>query len=150
VTGQYHFRVQRPTIASSLLYEGAYRFQVYVVNHAPERASATLVPGDTLTSESIDHVGDVDEFMIIGTPGASFDVFLEASASAHRLQAEIITDPSRGVQWIAYASPGQRLLDNQSGTFSLPPSGQAKVTVHDDESNGGLYRGAYRLFVQSR
>lgn len=147
VTGQYRFRVQRPTIGDALLYNGAYRFQIYLVNRAPERASAALVPGDTLTSESVDHVGDVDEFTIVGTPGASFDVFLEASASAHRLQAEIITNPDQGVQWTAYASPGEPLLSNHSGTFSLPPTGRAKVTVYD-KSNGGLYRGAYRLFVQ--
>jgi hypothetical protein len=144
-TGRYTVSVQQTRTTAIPAYVGRYRFEVLAIDSMPEHASATLAIGDTVANESIDHVGDVDVFTLAGTPGTEFNLFLDASGAApHSVTAEVVGR----YDLTMYAAPGgPPLLQNASGRFTMPPSGNMTIRVHDANTASGLYRGPYRLFA---
>ena len=121
-------------------YLGPYRVEVRAIDHAPEHAGVSLVPGDTLAGESIDYVGDVDDFTLAGAPGTEYNVFLDASGAPHSVQAEVVGHS----EYTVIAMPGGApLLQNATGRIIMPSSGSVTLRVRD-VSHG---RGPYRLFV---
>ena len=68
-----------------------YTFQLRPIDRRPERATTTLAAGDTVASESLDHVGDIDAFTLTGTPGEELTALLimscELSAVSSRRSA---------------------------------------------------------------
>lgn len=118
----------------------AYAFQLQPIRREPEQAAATLTPGDTV-AESIDYVGDIDEYLLRGTPGTDYEVFVAASgAPPHAVEVSI---PELAVS--ASAVLGQGLLDAATGRVTMPASGQLMVRVSDAADRAGVYRGPYRL-----
>lgn len=143
-TGRYRVSARALARNGTPTYVGGYRFEVFAIDSLPEHASATLTAGDTVANESIDHVGDIDVFTLAGTPGAEYNVFLEASGILpHRVTAEV---PGR-YELATTAAPGTPLLQNASGRFTMPPSGSMTIRVHDANTANGVYRGPYRLFA---
>jgi hypothetical protein len=140
-TGRY-----RVVVRGQSSYVGAYRFEILPIDRAPEHAAAALVSGDTVSNESIDHVGDVDEFTLSGTAGSEYNVFVEASGAApHAVTADVVSLPD----FSATATPGGLpLLQNATGRFRMPASGSVTIRVHDASDRNGLYRGPYRLFAK--
>ena len=141
--GRYRLVVQGRPIQPA--YVGAYRVELLPINRAPEHASPTLVPGDTVSNESIDHVGDIDEFTLSGAPGGEYNVFVEASGAApHAVTAQVVGH----TEFSATATPGGLpLLQNATGRFTMPASGSVTIQVYDARDSYGLYRGPYRLFA---
>jgi len=147
-SGRYRFRAQMNPTYLAVTAPVPYRFQVYRVNRAPESLPVTLTIGDTL-SEAIDHVGDIDEFTLSGAPGSSFNVFAEASGSPPHVVVVTVpwtTDPYP-MSVSVRAPTGRLLLDNPTGTFTIPASGSVTVRVADERVDGGVFRGPYRLLV---
>ncbi|HKA59423.1 MAG TPA: hypothetical protein VKD28_12475, partial [Gemmatimonadales bacterium] len=54
---------------------GPYELYLYHVDPNPETAPATLTPGDTVATESIDLPGDLDEFTFTASAGDHFNLF---------------------------------------------------------------------------
>jgi hypothetical protein len=123
----------------------AYSLQLRTVNPKPEAAAELLTVGDTIT-ESIDYVGDYDDFVLRGTPGAEYEVFVSAGGTApHQVQV-LLPGLSQSAGPYASAEPGGSLLDSATGRFPMPVNGQLTVRVRDwQDKAGGLYRGPYRL-----
>jgi hypothetical protein len=147
-TGRYRLRIH--SYATGAPRDGSvpYRFQVYRIDRAPETLPAALTINDTL-SESIDHVGDVDEFTLTAAPGSTFNLFAETGGTAPHGAVVSVTvngDPSPFPHTVR-AAPGTPLLDNPTGTFTISSTGSAVIRVTDAGSSDGLYRGPYRLFV---
>jgi hypothetical protein len=120
-----------------------YSFQLRPVIRAPEHAAAVLTPGDTI-SEAIDYVGDIDEYVLRGTPGAEYEVFVAATgATPHEVHVSFPElDPSGAVR--TYTVLDRPLLDAATGRVAMPASGQLTVQV-TDAGDHGIYRGPYRL-----
>jgi hypothetical protein len=123
----------------------AYNFQLRTVNPKPETAAELLTVGDTV-AESIDYVGDVDDFVLRGTPGGEYEVFVSAGGAApHRVEVLLLGLTQLAGPWASVA-PGTPLLDSPTGRFTMPATGQMTVRVRDwQDRAGGLYRGPYRL-----
>lgn len=118
-------------------YVGPYRVEVRAIDYAPEHAAAALVPGDTLASESIDYVGDVDDFTLAGDPGTEYNVFLDASGTASQyVQAEVVGRSDYTVT----ALPGAPFLQNATGRIVIPPAGSVTIRVRDLARARGPYR----------
>jgi hypothetical protein len=138
-TAQYRLTVSS-RFAPPSGYVGPYRVEVRAIDHAPEHTAASLVPGDTIASESIDYVGDVDDFTLAGPPGTEYNVFLDASGTtSHRVEAQALNLS----QSIAATPGGPSLLENATGRFVMPPSGSVTIRVRDVFNA----RGPYRLFA---
>jgi hypothetical protein len=123
----------------------AYNFQLRTVSPKPEQAAELLTVGDTV-AESIDYVGDYDDFVLRGTPGAEYEVFVSAGGTApHKIEV-LLLGLAEGAGPFAGAEPGGALLDSATGRFAMPSSGQVTVRVRDwSDKAGGLYMGPYRL-----
>ncbi|HET9012655.1 MAG TPA: hypothetical protein VFN38_12610, partial [Gemmatimonadaceae bacterium] len=123
----------------------AYRFQLRTVSPRPEAAAELLTVGDTV-AESIDYVGDYDDFLLRGTPGAEYEVFVSAGGSAPHQAQVLLLGLSQAAGPYASAEPGGFLLDSATGRFAMPANGEVTVRVRDWwDKSGGLYRGPYRL-----
>jgi hypothetical protein len=123
----------------------AFDFQLRTVNPKPERAAELLTVGDTV-AESIDYVGDYDDFVLRGTPGADYEVFVSAGGTAPHQAQVLLLGLAEGAGPFASAEPGGALLDSPTGRFAMPSTGQVTVRVRDWlDKGGGLYLGPYRL-----
>ena len=123
----------------------AFDFQLRTVNPKPERAAELLTVGDTV-AESIDYVGDYDNFVLRGTPGADYEVFVSAGGTAPHQAQVLLLGLAEGAGPFASAEPGGALLDSPTGRFAMPSTGQVTVRVRDwVDKAGGLYLGPYRL-----
>jgi hypothetical protein len=123
----------------------AYSFQLRTVNPKPETAAELLTVGDTV-AESIDYVGDYDDFVLRGTPGAEYEVFVSAGGTAPHQAQVLLLGLGEFAGPFAAAEPGGALLDSPTGRFAMPSTGQVTVRVRDWwDKAGGLYLGPYRL-----
>jgi hypothetical protein len=123
----------------------AYTFQLRTVNPKPEAATELLTLGDTV-AESIDYVGDYDDFMLRGTPRAEYEVFVSAGGTAPHQAQVLLLGLAEGAGPFAGAEPGGALLDSATGRFAMPSTGQVTVRVRDwQDKVGGFYRGPYHL-----
>ncbi len=123
----------------------AFNLQLRTVNPKPERAAELLTVGDTV-AESIDYVGDYDDFVLRGTPGADYELFVGAGGTAPHQAQVLLLGLGENAGPFASAEPGGALLDSPTGRFAMPSTGQVTVRVRDWwDKAGGLYLGPYRL-----
>jgi hypothetical protein len=111
------------------------------------------VIGDTIVGEALDYVGDVDEFVIVGTPGDEYNVLFQSSVAAPPAPALFleVPDAPAGVdnpeeRQVLSFGPATPLTERASGRFALPASGRATVRVAGLD-RWSPARGAYRLYV---
>lgn len=124
----------------------AYELQLRKIDPAPEGAPSAIVPGDTV-HESIDYLGDVDEFTLSGRAGTSYNLFADAGGDApHRITAQLsavnATEPS-----VTASAGGPPLAENATGVFTMPSNGILTVRVSDANGSTRGHVGPYRLFV---
>ncbi len=127
---------------------GRYEFQVRRINRAPERVPAELQPGDTLSAESLDYAGDIDEFEVPVVQGGRYAVFVQSgpgrSAAYVTVHVTGLGMPEQGVA----SDPQDTLLSGQTtGPFVAAATGSLLVRVESGENGSPLERFAYRLFV---
>lgn len=129
-------------------YVGPYRVRLRAVDRGVEGGAALLAAGDTVASQ-LDHVGDVDEFRLEGTPGDTYNLFVDATGEAPHAVAVAVVDTVAAdtLRTIRLAAGARPLLDAPIGAFTIPASGRLRVGVAGTAAHGGLYRGAYRLFA---
>lgn len=134
-------------------YRGPYRFQLRPVNSAPEHHAATIVVGDTVTGESIDYVGDVDDFTLTGSPGQECIVFLQGrnGNSASLFVLDVLD--SSGLAITSSVSNGADTgffgLAQMTTRLLIPKSGPAQLRLRVHGANDQLLRdrGAYRFWA---
>lgn len=123
-----------------------YELLLQPIDTAPEHATATLVPGDTVP-ESIDVLGDIDDFTLTGTPGAQYNLFVEADGVAPRALSATLAFGNWNDLTVTATEPAAPLAANPTGVFALPPSGTLRIRVYDGQGFGPGNVGPYRLFA---
>jgi hypothetical protein len=127
---------------------GGFRALIRRINRHPEHAPVILAPGDTLETESIDFVGDVDEFQLPVIADTAYNVFIQTLPSANPTTLRITVLAADSTVTGATSNAGDSALAGQfTGDFVAPPGGNLTVRVAGESDVGGLHRGAYRLFV---
>lgn len=121
---------------------GPYELYLYHVDPNPETTLATLTPGDTVATESIDLPGDLDEFTFTGSAGDQFNLFLSPldPVAAPGLIATVRTPTDSVITLTQSASPPADFWSVSTGRFALPLSGTYRIRV-----DGPV--GRYRLFL---
>lgn len=122
-------------------YIGPYTFALAEIDPGPESVSATLAAGDTVTSEAIDQIGDIDRFTIHGAPGSLVIVYYRTLGEKLRFDV-----PGRSVQ--VSLSGDSSWLDRPSGRIHLPESGEVTVTFSGFSDGPGGATGPYQFYVQ--
>ena len=125
-------------------YFGGYEVTPYRIELAPEHRAVATAIGDTVAGESIDHIGDVDEFTFSGTAGQSVYAFFEPHSTLFsRVGAEIV-HPRLGplIQLPSHVVgpiPSMRVELPETGTYTL------RVSSYDTKDDRQI--GAYRAGV---
>jgi len=134
--------------STTLQPDGGYSFVVRPINRAPETVSANIAVGDTIAGESIDPVGDIDEFTFAGTAGDSLIAYFALTPQASQLPLSLeVVMPGSG-QVIALTTPpsASNLLTYHTFPFILPATGSYLIRVYDHDGLGGY--GSYQFTVQ--
>lgn len=130
-------------------FHGNYRFQVRAVQRNPESTSVVLQPGDTVTGESIDYVGDIDEFTLAGPPGQEFNVFFQAlsGSTTTRLELDVLDSNGQVVTGVQSGGADADLLRQAVGRFAFSGGGPYRLQVFGVNPRVLADRGAYRFWV---
>lgn len=131
---------------------GPYRFQLYRINHAPEDVSqTTFALGGGITGESIDVLGDVDEFTMTVPADTFAAVYLwEPGASArlndvNKAVQALIIDPSTG-KTIANPTAPYGGTDSVASTGMMRlKAGTYRVRVFGTRSQPPAFTGPYSI-----
>jgi hypothetical protein len=142
---QYMYTPQQGTSSGTI----PYTVNTFVINPAPEHVPATTAIGDTVTGESIDYLGDLDQFTFSGTSGQKIVVELQTPLGVQDGPVDGVS--SIVLQVIAPDGTvlGQTSSDNPypltsrtTGTLTLPATGQYSISVSGGNS-GQNGTGAY-------
>ena len=121
---------------------GRYRFYVQSVDPRPELAPSTVVWGDSVLTETIGKLGDVDDFIVHVPARTEANIVLEnARGASPGLFAELFV----GGEVVAAAARHGTDTLTQSTRFTLP-AGQHRLRVRGAVREGG-FLGAYRIFL---
>lgn len=144
-TGRYRVAVG----GSRASEQGRYRMMVRRYPAGPEHHPQRLVPGDVVTDEATDELGDVDEFSLEGSAGAEATASLTVDEYPQNLVLELVDPVTRSVLLQA----GQTDNNLQTlGRFQLPPSGRLTLRIAQPRSPAGepfSQLGSYRLTTHS-
>jgi hypothetical protein len=125
-SGPYTVRVSGVNGGFIVTEKGPYRFRFTTFPVDPEVHAASVAIGDSITDEPIDILGDVDEFLLVGTPGATF-VALFVNYGGGNLSLELL-EVGEALAFDTVASGG---WFESSGFLTLPPAGAMRLRVSD-------------------
>ncbi len=130
-------------------FHGNYRFQVRAVQRAPESVPGAVQPGDTVTGERIDYVGDIDDFTLTGVPGQEFRVFFQALSGnpSTRLELDVFTAAGQIVTGVQSGGADPALLGQAVGRLAFQSNGQYRLHVFGVTPRSLTDRGAYGFWV---
>ena len=127
---------------------GAYRLYVYAINPLPEHQAAAIAPGDTVSGESIDMPGDVDEFTFSASAGAEYNAFVvpQNADPDSRLQLQVLDSAGTVLRTVERFGSDTGLLEGLTGRFVTPSAGVYRLRVSGVDGFGmPFYHAAYRL-----
>ena len=119
---------------------GGYTLALHRLDTQPEHVPAAIAPGANITSEEIDHAGDVDEFVLSAAAGTELQVtFLGIPSTLLKLEvdAPVTYDSLKGTDSFGFLQA--------TGRFLMPAGGQARIRVYQPGDFGGT--GPYSLRV---
>ncbi len=134
---------------------GPYRLALTSQEIAPEHAGSALTPGDSVTTDGIDYLGDWDEFTATATAGRELGIIFESGATGPGYPFVRAFDPATGDTLAGTVGQGARL----AGPFVVPSSGQVAIAVFEpptvsfrmcyDATCNGVFRfvGGYKVRV---
>ncbi len=121
-----------------------FQVQLRTVNRGPENGPVTLVAGDTLESEAIDFVGDIDEFEVTVQAGDEYNLAVQQPGGSPSIDLiGTAVEP-----WRQVLSPGGDALlgPRSTGRFTVTATGLLHLRV-ESQSADNFLRGPYRLFL---
>jgi plastocyanin len=124
--------------------QGPYRVYVMPIAITPEQRNRAITVDAEVSGESIDPVGDIDEFTFTGTKGQFVNVFFQATSgsASDRLWITLLSPARSSIKWI-YSDGTDRTLDGRStGRLELQSTGTYTLRVEGDnvEEDEGSYR----------
>jgi hypothetical protein len=128
-----------------------YAFNVIAIDRMPESTASLIAVDDTVDTEVIDVVGDIDEFEFDGAANGTVEVYLQTPQGfwGADLLLEVLppaSDSALGSVTSHMSTPN--LEDNTTGAFDLPVSGRYVIRVQSADDRNGV--GAYRFRVVGR
>lgn len=124
VTGWYH--VEMTGFGST---QGAYRLLVELLSPAPETAASTLVPGDSVTTEALDALGDWDEFTVSAPPGSDIGIIVHGTTAPPYTTIRILHSDTQDTL-SGTVTQGERVL----GPIMVPSTGRVRIAVFEPAS----------------
>jgi hypothetical protein len=150
-SGQLRLRTYEPRlflsanqISAAYHFTGPYTLQVRPLDRAPETLPAAVTRGVHIVGESIDYIGDIDEFTFNGVAGDTASVTLSNFQSFGELRLLLDLLSPTGVVLASITELFQ--TPNTTPTVTLPVTGTYLIRVRNFEDQSGT--GVYDLMVQ--
>ena len=124
------------------------KFRSFAFSPLPETVSRTVLLGDTVSGEAIDHVGDTDEFVLPNF--APNDSFFIAFVGGDRANSVLRLDVTSGLCCFVSVTSRERarpLLANTSPLMLGINASTTLFTVAGEAPTAALNRGPYRFAV---
>jgi hypothetical protein len=118
-------------------FTGSYSVKVTAINRAPESVPSAYVLGDTVRTEAIAEIGDIDEYTVTATPGETLRFFFSLRAPPQGLGlSPTIVDPGTGTVLLGtgFTATGQSFFEIGAGVV-VPAIGHLMIRVR----GGGYY-----------
>jgi hypothetical protein len=150
--GAYVLRVTATEYAGVPQLRGPYRVWLNKFSYRPEVARDTLAIGDTVSVESIDPLGDEDDFVFFGTRGQRINLALQgrgpAPGGAFEVSLSNSSWPHGPLVTVGSPSMATELGDHQTLRYDLPYTGWYQLAVSGAGPAGATSApGPYRLAV---
>jgi hypothetical protein len=127
--GTYHLFVD-----GSATTETPYTLEVRTVGSATETVSGSLSPGDSVSAETINHPGDVDDFVVNAAPGTEVSAFVSRANDLLRIDP-IVAGTN------ALVRTGTTF---NTGRVTVPPSGKVGIRIYELRSfSSGLSQNSF-------
>ncbi|HSA57947.1 MAG TPA: hypothetical protein VLE53_19695 [Gemmatimonadaceae bacterium] len=146
-SGRHTLTIQSsPFFRPNIGWPSPYRFVIYPIRRAPETARASFSPGDTLASEALDRVGDIDEFTVTAVPNAEYNLFLQRGTNERGLlRVDAAGLANGGGTSLLAVDAADPLYARSTGIFRAGHDGRIDLRVSADA--GVIYKGPYRIFL---
>ncbi len=118
-TGDYTMVVTGNNVGTVVAETGAYQFTLRRVPTGPETAAAALTVTDTVRTESIDSLGDVDDFTVTAPPGAEIVATVTPRLALDALDPVTLDSLRNGPR-------------GATGIVTVPASGQLRLRVSEN------------------
>lgn len=143
-TGEYIVRIESSRVGGFAVTSGAYEFEIYPIDRAPESLSRRVALGDTIAGERLDRLGDLDEFTFAGAAGQYVNFFiysLEPDTATSFFLEFALPDMYYRIR----TEPRPRSVPvSWTGRIQLPRTGDYTFCVGAG-SEAGLDRGEYMV-----
>jgi hypothetical protein len=137
--GRYVIRVFSQDEGRPESVTGRYRVNVYPIDRGPESVAAVIAPGQVVSGERIDRLGDVDEFTLQAGSAAHTNLLLHARGTPGQWIS------AYAGSWAAQARRGTEDELAGSGVLSLSAGQSMPVRVRTGSGATGDYVGAYTM-----
>lgn len=138
--GTWRVRVRRQSGTG-----GPYSLRLFSRNPAPEHAAAEVVSGQTVESEKVDVVGDLDTFRFTGRKGQEWAIFLQPTTPYSYMTVDLLEEATGRTVGSMVVRPQSPPVTYWSRWMSLPSDGTYLVRIWGGEE---ALLPAYRLRVQ--
>lgn len=127
---------------SQTTFVGPYRFELVIIDHAPETVGAAYTIGDSLSGERLDPIGDVDEYSFNGTAGVEYGLVGQTgTADLNGVVINRLLRPATGdtlvYRWTKGLDTG---FDWSAGPFMLPAT-ETYLMELDSDADSSIERG---------
>jgi hypothetical protein len=143
--GTYHFVVGGASSGQQLTETGPYSFTLSLFPTTAEVVTGPIAPGDSITAEPVQPVGDIDDFVLQGAAGAEVQVFVH-DGGAFKLTVDAMVPGTNTV-----VRAGSNFA---TGRLTFPASGKIGLRVYEPRTFSGAlsqsnlgYAGPYSLAV---
>ncbi|NNG17896.1 MAG: hypothetical protein HKM89_15580, partial [Gemmatimonadales bacterium] len=149
--GVYHLAIVSGNSGTVGGVEGPYSFAVVSLGTMPEVAPQMIALGDSIGTEIIDFLGDVDEFILQAAPGTEVQVFftkIGGGGSGVSFHLDVYQPGTLTLIRRAASAGGGQV----TGTFAMPVGGEVRLWVFEprfdsDPSTAFHETGPYSLWV---
>lgn len=132
-TGRYVISVVPNNNGADVSDTGTYRIILHPELGRPETAPDSLLAGDSVTTESLDYPGDLDQFTLIGTPGEELAMILEGNFAYGAQDMDVLDTATDSIL------ADDRRVVGPTDRFLVPASGRALIRVFGEDSVTGPY-----------
>lgn len=142
--GRYRVAVRPGPQGDVLTRRGRYRLTLRHFPTTPERVNAVVAPGDVVTDEGIDYLGDVDRFTVRAPPGSYLTAAITFGSQDGPIGMELLDPLTRDV----VTSTASWRSNEAIGRWRVPPSGTLLLQLLE-QGDFPQYRaiGPYKLEI---
>jgi hypothetical protein len=116
-------------------YPHPFKFMLRTINRQPEVVGSSIAIGDSVVGESIDHIGDIDEFTFMGVNGQAVTGTIRAVQGFAQVSIVLEILDAGGV--VLATATSQNGIVGSTGSIILPADDTYRIRILSQHPNAG-------------